>query len=64
MTEQNWNDMVDQDRIVYDAQVKRMVDGGLLEEDAKDIAKVIFDLSFKEGQQFVWFQRSGFGGKL
>lgn len=60
MTKKEWDEGVDKDkselRILID-QLRMMPPGKTYET----IAMEIFDIGFKEGQRFVWFQRGGFG---
>jgi len=62
VTQADWDAGVEKDRIVYEGFRKEFRDGSSLTDEAIDkIMKGIFDLGFSEGQQYVWFMRSGFG---
>ena len=64
MTKNDWDQMVEKDKKIYDEIIRDIVGnskGNISEESAKNFAKKLFDLGFSEGQQYVWFARSGFG---
>jgi hypothetical protein len=66
MTKQDWEDRVNKDKPIYDECKLKLFDAwqsanaGTIEE-FNTILQKLFDIAFEEGQQYVWFMRSGFG---
>jgi hypothetical protein len=66
MTKKDWNERVDRDKIVYDrckAELKSAWEDAHGRDPARlnEIIQTMWDIAFEEGQQYVWFMRSGFG---
>lgn len=62
MTKEEWNGLVEKDKEKYDKlKLQIMERSHLSEKQVNEICEEIFQIGFKEGQNYVWFMRSGFG---
>jgi hypothetical protein len=62
MTKEIWDKQVTKDKEKWDALKAEINDGWSGNSTRVDeIFQELFDIAFAEGQQYVWFARSGFG---
>jgi len=61
MTKEAWDEMVAKDKKRYDEIIELLQRNIFAADIIPAIVKEIFDMGFNEGQQYVWFARSGFG---
>jgi hypothetical protein len=62
MTKEDWENLVSKDKEKWDILKEEVLNNWSKNPNrVEEIFKELFDIAFNEGQQYVWFMRSGFG---
>jgi hypothetical protein len=61
MIKSEWDKQIEEDKVIWDGLKEMLFQNWKgSTERFEEIIQKMFDIAFKEGQQFVWFARSGF----